>query len=111
MTKMMPLRSQSAAKWPENLARPHVVVLGGGFGGLAAARALKHAPVKVTLVDQNNHLRADWQRQLTRRRRELGFRHVRFHGLLSDDLRTPRVVAREAGASLAAWESRRADAR
>jgi NADH dehydrogenase len=36
-------------------ARPHVVVLGGGFGGLAAALALKHTPVQVTLVDRNNH--------------------------------------------------------
>ena len=36
-------------------ARPHVVVLGGGFGGLAAARALAHAPVRVTLVDRMNH--------------------------------------------------------
>jgi NADH:ubiquinone reductase (H+-translocating) len=35
--------------------RPRVVILGGGFGGLTAARALKHAPVVVTLVDQNNH--------------------------------------------------------
>jgi xylan 1,4-beta-xylosidase len=33
-------------------------------------------------------LRADWQEQLRRCRRELGFRHVRFHGLLSDDLGT-----------------------
>jgi xylan 1,4-beta-xylosidase len=33
-------------------------------------------------------LRADWQRQLTRCRRELGFRHVRFHGILSDDMGT-----------------------
>jgi NADH dehydrogenase len=36
-------------------ARPHVVVLGGGFGGLAAALALKHTPVQVTLIDSNNH--------------------------------------------------------
>ncbi len=33
-------------------------------------------------------LRADWQHQLARCRRELGFRHVRFHGVLSDDLGT-----------------------
>jgi xylan 1,4-beta-xylosidase len=33
-------------------------------------------------------LRADWQAQLRRCARELGFRHVRFHGLLSDDLGT-----------------------
>jgi NADH dehydrogenase len=35
--------------------RPHVVVLGGGFGGLTAVRALARAPVRITLVDQNNH--------------------------------------------------------
>ena len=33
-------------------------------------------------------LRADWQRQLSRCHQELGFRHVRFHGLLSDDVGT-----------------------
>ena len=35
--------------------RPHVVILGGGFGGLQAARALKRAPVRVTLIDRSNH--------------------------------------------------------
>ena len=34
---------------------PHVVILGGGFGGLAAARGLSRAPCRVTLVDRNNH--------------------------------------------------------
>ncbi len=33
-------------------------------------------------------LRADWQQQLTRASKELGFKHVRFHGLLSDDMST-----------------------
>ena len=33
-------------------------------------------------------LRADWQRDLKRAHEELGFQHVRFHGLLSDDMRT-----------------------
>jgi NADH dehydrogenase len=37
------------------MARPHVVVIGGGFGGLAAARALARAPVSVTLIDRRNH--------------------------------------------------------
>lgn len=32
-----------------------VVIVGGGLGGLAAARALKHAPVKVILIDRSNH--------------------------------------------------------
>ena len=34
---------------------PHVLVLGGGFGGLWAVRALASAPVRVTLVDRTNH--------------------------------------------------------
>ena len=34
---------------------PHVVIVGGGFGGLAAAQALKRAPVTVTLIDRRNH--------------------------------------------------------
>ena len=38
-----------------------------------------HAPIA---------LRADWQAHLRQCRRELGFRHVRFHGLLSDDMGT-----------------------
>ncbi len=34
---------------------PHVVIIGGGFGGLNAAKALRKAPVRVTLVDRHNH--------------------------------------------------------
>ncbi len=34
---------------------PRVVVVGGGFGGLSTARALRDAPVRVTLVDRRNH--------------------------------------------------------
>lgn len=33
-------------------------------------------------------LRADWQRQMTRARRDLGVQHVRFHGILCDDMAT-----------------------
>jgi len=32
-----------------------VVIIGGGFGGLNAARALRKAPVQVTLIDRRNH--------------------------------------------------------
>lgn len=35
--------------------RPHVVIIGGGFGGLAAAKTLERAPVDVTLLDRSNH--------------------------------------------------------
>jgi NADH dehydrogenase len=35
--------------------RPRVVVVGGGFGGLEAARSLRGAAVNVTLVDRRNH--------------------------------------------------------
>src|SRR5579884_4181989 len=34
---------------------PRVVIVGAGFGGLAAARALKRAPVEVVVVDRENH--------------------------------------------------------
>lgn len=34
---------------------PHVVILGCGFGGLAAAKTLAGAPVRVTLIDRENH--------------------------------------------------------
>jgi NADH dehydrogenase len=34
---------------------PHIVIVGGGFGGLDAARALAGAPVRVTLLDRHNY--------------------------------------------------------
>ncbi|MFO1054416.1 MAG: NAD(P)/FAD-dependent oxidoreductase [Planctomycetota bacterium] len=34
---------------------PHVVVIGSGFGGLHAVRALRRAPVRITVVDRRNH--------------------------------------------------------
>jgi NADH dehydrogenase len=35
--------------------QPHVVILGGGFGGLAAAKTLRNARARVTLIDRSNH--------------------------------------------------------
>ncbi len=35
--------------------KPVVIIVGGGFGGLAAAKALKNAPVEVFLIDRANH--------------------------------------------------------
>jgi NADH dehydrogenase len=40
---------------PKTSPTPHVVIVGGGFAGLAAARALGGAPVAITLVDRHNH--------------------------------------------------------
>ncbi len=37
------------------MAPPRVVIIGGGFGGLQAAKALARAPVQVTLLDRRNH--------------------------------------------------------
>lgn len=35
--------------------REHIVIIGGGFGGLSTARALRHAPLRVTLIDRRNY--------------------------------------------------------
>ena len=34
---------------------PHVVIVGGGFGGLYAARGLRRAAVRVTIIDRHNY--------------------------------------------------------
>jgi NADH dehydrogenase len=41
--------------WQRERRRPRVVIVGGGFGGLNAARALKRAKVDVVVVDRTNH--------------------------------------------------------
>src|SRR5262249_23744162 len=38
-----------------NHQTPQVGIIGGGFGGLAAAPALSNAPVRLTLIDRSNH--------------------------------------------------------
>src|SRR5437867_2018776 len=35
--------------------KPKVIIIGGGFGGLWAAKALARKPVEVTLIDRKNH--------------------------------------------------------
>jgi NADH dehydrogenase len=40
---------------PMTQGRPRVIIVGAGFGGLAAARALADAPVDLTVVDRRNH--------------------------------------------------------
>src|SRR5919202_572059 len=40
---------------PRRRTRPHVVVIGGGFAGLYAARVLGRGPVELTVIDRTNH--------------------------------------------------------
>jgi NADH dehydrogenase FAD-containing subunit len=37
------------------MSQPKIVIVGGGFGGLAAARALRNVPAKIILIDRTNH--------------------------------------------------------
>ncbi|GER86234.1 NADH dehydrogenase [Dictyobacter vulcani] len=49
------LYTHSGSTITDATRRPHVVIVGAGFGGLNAAKALKNAPVDVTIIDRNNH--------------------------------------------------------
>src|SRR5271168_3252289 len=48
------MKTRANAALPDT-SRPHVVIIGGGFGGLATAKALRSAPVRITLIDRRNH--------------------------------------------------------
>jgi len=50
-----PLRAGSPQTGTAPVRRPHVVVLGAGFGGLNAAIGLRNAPVDITVVDRRNY--------------------------------------------------------
>ncbi len=53
MVQAMGLLRGSRAQITENL--PHVVVVGGGFGGIATARTLSRSNCRITLIDRRNH--------------------------------------------------------
>jgi NADH dehydrogenase len=60
VTRLLPTRvsRQPGVRIEENgpmASQPHVVILGGGFGGLYAAKALRGAPLRVSVVDRRNH--------------------------------------------------------
>src|SRR5271167_2345543 len=48
-----PERARGRTNMPES--NPRVVIVGGGFGGLAAAKALKNTSAEVLLIDRTNH--------------------------------------------------------
>src|SRR5919206_3216020 len=48
-------RSRAMAVVPNTLRRPRVVIVGAGFGGLSAAKALADVPVDVTVIDRRNY--------------------------------------------------------
>ena len=47
--------SGAVTPWVREHRRPRVVIIGGGFGGLYAARALKRDEVDVLVLDRTNH--------------------------------------------------------
>lgn len=52
---MIDTRRVTALAVPVADTRHHVMIIGAGFGGLFAAKALRRIPVRVTLVDRTNH--------------------------------------------------------
>src|SRR6201997_4017982 len=47
--------SRPASMAQRTSSRKRVVIVGAGFGGLAAARALRHTRVSIILIDRSNH--------------------------------------------------------
>jgi NADH dehydrogenase len=52
---MTPARHRSERAMNDQDSRSRVVILGGGFAGLFAARALRRAPARITLIDSRQH--------------------------------------------------------
>jgi NADH:ubiquinone reductase (H+-translocating) len=48
-------QGQTTAAMPSNAKRPRIVIVGGGFGGIAAAKALRHCDAEVVVIDRRNH--------------------------------------------------------
>src|SRR3954462_2765857 len=53
--KQVTPQSDARAPAPVPAVMPNVGIVGAGFGGLHAARALRNVPVDVTVIDRNNH--------------------------------------------------------
>ncbi len=55
MRNMDTTDSNQPLKEDKQQAQPRVVIVGAGFGGLESAKALRHVPVRVTVIDRWNH--------------------------------------------------------
>ena len=57
------LHSEAAAVAAHPERKPRIVIVGGGFGGVAAAQALRKSDAEVFLIDRRNHhiFQADWR--------------------------------------------------
>ncbi|MEW6581317.1 MAG: NAD(P)/FAD-dependent oxidoreductase [Actinomycetota bacterium] len=83
------------------LGRHRVVIVGGGFGGLLAARSLKDAPVEVTLVDRRNfHLFQPLLYQVATGSLALGEIASPLRGVLRHQANTRVVLAEVSGFDL-----------
>jgi NADH dehydrogenase len=49
------IENEKTHSYTKETAQPRVVIIGGGFGGLCAARGLAGAPISVTLIDKRNY--------------------------------------------------------
>jgi NADH:ubiquinone reductase (H+-translocating) len=48
-------QGQTARAVPSSAKRPRIVIIGGGFGGIAAAKALRHCDAEIVVIDRRNH--------------------------------------------------------
>jgi NADH:ubiquinone reductase (H+-translocating) len=48
-------QAETAAAMPSTAKKPRIVIVGGGFGGIAAAKALRHCDAEVVVIDRRNH--------------------------------------------------------
>src|SRR6202046_1207792 len=56
MRKELPARIvRVQGRWRKRMAQARIIIVGGGFGGLTAAKALRNAPAEITLIDRSNH--------------------------------------------------------
>ena len=48
-------QEQTAAAMPSRAKKPQIVIVGGGFAGITAAKSLRHCDAEVIVIDRRNH--------------------------------------------------------